>query len=123
MRFGYEPLKTPIDRYTGKPRVQVVYGQPQLVAQADGLYPTPQSGLQDGGCGATPNLAYARYAWTPPVEPLPMVNSYPYPKQTGQGWTNLAPGIAFPTNPGRGYRTAYDAVTRNVGFLGPVNTY
>lgn len=123
MRYGYEPLQTPIDPYTGKPRFQVVYGQPQLRAQRDGLYPTFNAGQEDGGAGATPSLAYARYAWTPPVEPLPFVNRSPYPRNTGQGWTNLAPGVAFPTNPGQGYRSAYEAVTRNVGFLGPVNTY
>lgn len=123
MRYGYKPLQTPIDPHTGKPRFQVVYGQPQLTKVKDGLYPTHNAGQQNGGNGATPNLAYARYAWTPPVEPLPFVNKSPYPQHTGQGWENLAPGVVFPAAPGRGYRSPYEAITRNVGFQGPVHTY
>ena len=100
---------------------QVVYGQPKLVEQKNGLYPSVDAGLQNGGCGATPTLPYARYAYTPVVEPLPMVNRYPYPQNTGQRWANLAPGIAVPAlTPTGGYRTAYDAIAKNVGFMGPV---
>lgn len=123
MSYGYAPLQTPNDPLTGQPQFQVVYGQPQLVKQQRGLYPSYKAGLQNGGCGATPTLPYARYAYTPMVEPLPMVNRYPYPKNTGQGWANVSRGVAFPTASGKGFRTAYEAIAQNVGFQGPVTTY
>lgn len=123
--YGYEPSTTPLDPYTQLPQYQVVYGQPRLVAQKNGIYPSIQAGMQDGGNGATPSLPYATYAITKPVKLLPFANKFPYPAQTGQRWKN-GPGVSFldQRNATPSYRSAYEAIANNVGFRGnDVHTY